>query len=217
MRVQLCTAVRYFWAFLLVIFSVAIIQYNSDVPNFSFSSQSSVIKLPNDKLNFTFTYLITPDRLCQSESNDKSSIQLVVIVKSRVESSDNRQSIRETWGEVAAERNIPVIFVVAANNHSQSDLLTESHRHGDILQADLIDSYHNLSLKVLSLLAWEAERCGNGVNYYFHTDDDCIVIIPHLLDYIKRRFPVGRHNRILHGHCWIGGSKVARNQSNHKK
>ena len=60
----------------------------------------------------------------------------------------------------------------------QTRLLAESSLHGDILQADFLDSYHNLTLKSVAMLRWFSTICtfsrGSSTphRYLLKTDDD---------------------------------------------
>ena len=60
----------------------------------------------------------------------------------------------------------------------QTRLLSEASLHGDILQADFLDSYHNLTLKSVAMLRWFSTVCPSSrgsaapPRYLLKTDDD---------------------------------------------
>lgn len=49
------------------------------------------------------------------------------------------------------EPDIPVIFVSGRDEYNDSDLRKESDEFDDILQLDFIDSYRNLTLKMMNI------------------------------------------------------------------
>ena len=56
----------------------------------------------------------------------------------------------------------------------QRSLENESRRHGDLVQGDFLDSYHNLSYKGIMGNLWVAEFCAQ-VDFVPKTDDDMFV------------------------------------------
>ena len=55
------------------------------------------------------------------------------------------------------------------------DLSAEAARHGDILQSDYEDTYYNVTLKNIDLLAYVDESCPE-LDFLFHADDDILLI-----------------------------------------
>ena len=53
----------------------------------------------------------------------------------------------------------------------QRSLENESRRHGDLVQGDFVDSYHNLSYKGIMGNLWVAEFCEQA-DFVVKTDDD---------------------------------------------
>jgi hypothetical protein len=58
-----------------------------------------------------------------------------------------RSYIRETWKSSVEER-MPVLFVSGTDHWNMTD---EHIEHGDVLQFDFIDSYQNLTMKMMSI------------------------------------------------------------------
>ena len=73
----------------------------------------------------------------------------------------------------------------------QSRIVAESEEYGDIIQADFIDSYHNLSLKGLSQLQWVKNFC-NNTRYLVKSDDDLYLDIFQMRKVLKSLHPGAR-------------------------
>jgi len=73
---------------------------------------------------------------------------------------------------------------LSPNNDTQVPLDDESSKYGDILQARVSDNYKNLPEKVLSAYQWIYEEWGNRSDFYTFTDDDCILNLPRIYDYL---------------------------------
>ena len=73
----------------------------------------------------------------------------------------------------------------------QEKILNESKTYGDIVQADFIDSYHNLSFKGISQLQWINEYCSNA-QHLVKTDDDMYVDIFQVVKAIQVLFSIPR-------------------------
>ena len=91
-----------------------------------------------------------------------SNRQIVVLVKNAVFHFPHRRAIRETWAKSAKQNhNISTLFVVARS--TEQDVMDrvegESQRHRDILMADFMDSYYNLTLKTVFALNWINRTC----------------------------------------------------------
>ena len=56
----------------------------------------------------------------------------------------------------------------------QRRLEEESRRHGDLVQGDFLDTYHNLSYKAVMGSLWVAEFCGQA-EFVVKIDDDCFL------------------------------------------
>ncbi|CDW56676.1 Galactosyl T domain containing protein [Trichuris trichiura] len=105
--------------------------------------------------------------------NDSRQPKFVVALKTRIEEVELRKAIRETW---TSQLRCPVVFAVGKSPHSanNSNIINESSIYGDILQADFIDSYFNLTLKSLSILQWMVEHSAQ-VDFFVQGDSDMLV------------------------------------------
>ncbi|RUS76058.1 hypothetical protein EGW08_016188 [Elysia chlorotica] len=73
-------------------------------------------------------------------------------------------------------------------------------REDDILQFDMIDSYKNLTRKIVLAMQWVVSTC-NGAQYILKVDQDVFVNVPLLLAFLKHH---GKNNSI-YGHIFNGG------------
>ena len=98
------------------------------------------------------TFKIRPSRA------ESKSFKVLMAVTSTVNSFKARMAVRETWGsfEFSPCYNCSLVFVVGTSNDSEVEnkLLKESRRYGDVLQADVVDHYNNLTLKVAALIKY---------------------------------------------------------------
>jgi len=123
---------------------------------------------------------------------------VVVVVCSSVGHFQRRDVIRQTW----AARNVTglrVVFVLgqSPNGPAINDSVNvddEARRWGDVVQADFVDTYANLTRKSIAALRWVAlhARCASHV---LKADDDSFVNTPLLVGDIRatvhRKFVMG--------------------------
>lgn len=121
---------------------------------------------------------------------------VVVVVCSSVGHFQRRDVIRQTW----ANRNVSglrVVFVVGRSPDdpvSEDVISDESRRWGDVVQADFVDTYANLTRKSIAALRWVAlhARCAGHV---LKSDDDSFVNTPLLVNDLRttvhRKFVMG--------------------------
>ncbi|EPB66512.1 N-acetyllactosaminide 3-alpha-galactosyltransferase [Ancylostoma ceylanicum] len=99
----------------------------------------------------------------------------VVVVHIRVEDQLGRNRWRQTYGDPQLMHKFmyTLVFSVGFPNSTkqQEKLKNESRVHEDVLQADYIDAYRNLTLKQLAELRFLASSCRN-VRAVVKLDDD---------------------------------------------
>ena len=85
--------------------------------------------------------------------------------------------IRDTWGNP----DIPdiatrLVFLLGATDDTklQNSISEESSAHGDIVQGEFLDTYHNLSYKAIMGNLWVSEFCEQA-EFVVKTDDDMFV------------------------------------------
>ena len=112
---------------------------------------------------------------------------LLILVKTKVSSVKRRNIIRETYGEGVVKYNVSakIVFLTGIsgeyNSTLQAQLHSEADIHGDILQEGFIDSYYNLTIKLIMAAKWASTFCNNSY-YVMSTDDDVIVDIVNLVN-----------------------------------
>ena len=104
-----------------------------------------------------------------------------------------RNTVRETWGrnclissQNKASSPCKIVFVVG--QQMGVDLTEEQKQHGDIIQFDFLDTYHNLTLKSVSMLKYFDQYCSH-VPYLLKTDSDSYVIVERVLAVVYRKKP----------------------------
>ena len=77
----------------------------------------------------------------------------VLIIRSASTALDYRDFIRKTWQKSLTESNVPVIFV-SGKGKKETNLKKESEEFNDILELDFVDSYKNLTLKMMATYSY---------------------------------------------------------------
>jgi len=109
------------------------------------------------------------------------------MVCSAVENIDRRKAVRSTWGDTSLLTAVGarLIFVVARTDPARSPpgierrVMAEHRRQGDVVQADFVDNYVNLTAKTVTALRWAARACPR-VWFVMKCDDDVYVDVPAL-------------------------------------
>ena len=154
-----------------------------------------------------YDFLINDDALCGDD------LFLVVIVVSALAHTEARQAIRDTWGE--ATDDTQVVFLIGLPDPDvgycdqlQDMIQHESSLHHDIIQADIIDNYKNLTLKSIAMLQWLQDFC-SSVKYVLKTDDDMFINVPLLVLDLQHTV----HRRFVMGHLIAGAHPIRDPQS----
>ncbi|XP_033725129.1 beta-1,3-galactosyltransferase brn-like [Pecten maximus] len=131
-----------------------------------------------------FKYIHQP-KSCEFRPN--ASHPLLILVKSAVRNSLIRDGVRRTWGNIK-DLDIRLVFVLGMNSSDaelQRSVDREAELYQDIVQEDFTDIYQNNTYKTIMAFNWGVEHCpGAKVNYF--VDDDYLVLLPNLLQYIRR-------------------------------
>uniref|UniRef100_A0A667ZD60 Hexosyltransferase n=1 Tax=Myripristis murdjan TaxID=586833 RepID=A0A667ZD60_9TELE len=160
-------------------------------------------KLPQQMQNFAsnmhkrdYPILIQPNVTCGAGAEEEEEPPLLLLaIKTTEENYENRQAIRESWGQVgwvAGRRQdsyVRRVFLLGRTNHKEQGAYTEllqqeSQRYGDILQWDFTDSFFNLTLKDVLFWGWFSHHC-DRTHFIFKGDDDIFVNIPAMIDYLQ--------------------------------
>ena len=114
----------------------------------------------NDSCHNCFPY-IYKNVIGMKGCEDTLSLNIVLLVTTVPTEISLRMAIRKTWGRTTNMTRTVFLFGVGWHCEEQNILFHESEQFGDILQDNYIDSYFNLSLKVLSGYHWWSKYCNN--------------------------------------------------------
>ncbi|KAK8753513.1 hypothetical protein OTU49_000015 [Cherax quadricarinatus] len=129
-------------------------------------------------------YVIEEPDLCRRYSD----LEIISYVHSSPAMKQNRQLIRNTWGNLRYYQYIRmrVIFVFGAAKSAdeQKKISEESDTYRDIIQLDFVDSYKNLSYKGVGALQWISEHCMHA-RWILKSDDDIVINVFSLVAFLK--------------------------------
>uniref|UniRef100_A0A0N4Z5U6 Hexosyltransferase n=1 Tax=Parastrongyloides trichosuri TaxID=131310 RepID=A0A0N4Z5U6_PARTI len=114
--------------------------------------------------------------------NLNEDLKNVIVIRSAPGSRDYRNYIRETWKKTN-EPEIPIIFVAGRGNFN---LIPESDKFGDILQLDFVDSYKNLSRKMMGIYDYFLKN--SNIDQIIVINDDTIVNATALRKVVSKKY-----------------------------
>lgn len=163
-----------------------------------FSAVNKSLTIPREQARrfSNFPYLLDNPKACKDQD-----ILLLLLVKSSPENILRRNAIRSTWGNETYIRDrlgviVKVVFVLGAPVVSedkppkmaryspQEQLVFENNLHSDLIQQGFLDSFHNLTLKLLMQFHWMHHRCAHA-RFLMTADDDIFVHMPNLVKYLQ--------------------------------
>ncbi|XP_056108779.1 lactosylceramide 1,3-N-acetyl-beta-D-glucosaminyltransferase A [Rhinichthys klamathensis goyatoka] len=191
--------------------------YRYLINSYGFINKSLSVS-PEEAARFgSFPYLLNNKGVC----TDKD-VLLLLFVKSSPGNFKRRQAIRSTWGDesyVSRELGVlvKVVFAMGANpdvftNKSLlKDLQKEHVNHGDLVQQDFLDTFHNLTVKLLLQFHWTHENCAHA-RFLMTADDDVFIHMPNLVHYLQ---DLRRRNvrNLWVGHVHRGAPPIRRRDS----
>ncbi|KAM9789724.1 lactosylceramide 1,3-N-acetyl-beta-D-glucosaminyltransferase B [Neosynchiropus ocellatus] len=145
----------------------------------------------------SYHYLLNHPHKCRQED-----VLLLLFVKSSPGNAARRGAIRSTWGNETFIRNalgatVKVLFALGAPQWNdepkwsrrsgafvQRQLIQEDGEFGDLIQQDFLDSFHNLTLKLILQFHWTHSFCP-GARFFMSADDDMFVHMPNLVSYLQ--------------------------------
>lgn len=145
----------------------------------------------------------------------------IVVVHSATGHFRRRQDYRETYGnpEFTHPYLLKVIFFVGLPDDlsTQAELDFEHAHHRDVVQANFVDTYQNLSLKAVSVFRWLVERCPPP-HLIIKMDDDVLLDVHKLFEEFTP-MPPYHNNLMVHCHAYedapverVGKWKLSRRQ-----
>nr|XP_012312567.1 lactosylceramide 1,3-N-acetyl-beta-D-glucosaminyltransferase [Aotus nancymaae]XP_012312577.1 lactosylceramide 1,3-N-acetyl-beta-D-glucosaminyltransferase [Aotus nancymaae]XP_012312585.1 lactosylceramide 1,3-N-acetyl-beta-D-glucosaminyltransferase [Aotus nancymaae]XP_012312594.1 lactosylceramide 1,3-N-acetyl-beta-D-glucosaminyltransferase [Aotus nancymaae]XP_012312602.1 lactosylceramide 1,3-N-acetyl-beta-D-glucosaminyltransferase [Aotus nancymaae]XP_012312612.1 lactosylceramide 1,3-N-acetyl- len=149
-----------------------------------------------------YQYLINHKEKCQAQD-----VLLLLFVKTAPENYDRRSAIRKTWGNENYARsqlkaNIKTLFALGTPNplegkELQRKLVLEDQKYNDIIQQEFVDSFYNLTLKLLLQFSWANTYCPHA-KFLMTADDDIFIHMPNLIEYLRSLEQIGVQD------FWIG-------------
>ena len=137
-------------------------------------------------------YVINPRDLCPRDV----TLDYVIVVHSAVDHFERRRAIRETFGakNITAPLTSRLVFLLGLTPDAgiSTHIQNEAEAHGDVIQGDFLDTYHNLTLKGVMGLRWLTEYCPK-VTTVVKIDDDVFLNIFRLTSFIFRKLDDKKH------------------------
>ena len=145
---------------------------------------------------FNISYLVQGKNICDKRNGN---LDYIIFVHSAPNHFKKRHFVRSSWGKPNLMKGYysRVIFILGTtNNHILTKKIYEEIKvHGDIIQANFLDTRLHLSLKAISGINWVVNFCSN-VQYIIKADDDVIVNIFKLMPYVKNIFKKNKRSII---------------------
>ncbi|XP_062066302.1 lactosylceramide 1,3-N-acetyl-beta-D-glucosaminyltransferase [Lepus europaeus] len=174
--------------------------YRYLINSYDFVNDTLSLKRSSDGARFR--YLINHKEKCQAQD-----VLLLLFVKTAPENYERRSAIRKTWGNEKYVRsqlhaNIKTLFALGTPNplkgeELQRKLIWEDQMYSDIIQQDFVDSFYNLTLKLLLQFSWANTFCPHA-KFLMTADDDIFIHMPNLIEYLQSLEQMGVQD------FWVG-------------
>ena len=124
-----------------------------------------------------YTRLLDPKKACSGDGD----ILMLILITTTPREIYQRHVLRQTWLPANNKGPVRHIFLLGATESHEDQLIAhnENEVYGDILQNDYVDSYFNLSIKVIMGMQWVRDTCPH-VRYIVRTACDNYVHLPQL-------------------------------------
>lgn len=146
--------------------------------------------------------LINQPNKCSSQGNP-DKVMLLFGIKSSAHNFEQRQAVRQTWGEEGTYEDgllVRTVFLLGTSSSDNPDLgkllALEAQAFGDLLVWDFKDSFFNLTLKEHVFFKWSILHCPQ-VSFIFKGDDDIFVNTKAILKYLKSLDPAKKSKLYL--------------------
>ncbi|KER26295.1 hypothetical protein T265_06413 [Opisthorchis viverrini] len=160
----------------------------------------------------TIPMLINFPKLCEVTDNERGTLDLLILIKSRNTHYSLREAIRKTWGNDMCwlGKTVRHVFVLGKHNDSkeQERIVQEAKYHGDIIQRDFIDHYSNNTYKTMFAFQWAIAYCPEAPIYLF-VDDDFFVSPVEVVAFLEKLDPWIVQHQIVGSQILM--SRVVRN------
>ncbi|XP_020795197.1 LOW QUALITY PROTEIN: lactosylceramide 1,3-N-acetyl-beta-D-glucosaminyltransferase B [Boleophthalmus pectinirostris] len=178
-----------------VVSHVKSVSFRYFINRFTLVNKSLTIPREQALIFSNFPYLLDHPEKCKDQD-----VLLLLFVKTSPENIQRRQAIRSTWGnqtyiQQSLGVTVKVLFVLGAREASDNSLDIdpfgpqellefEDKMHNDLIQQGFIDSFHNLTLKLLMQFHWMHHHCAHA-RFLMTADDDIFVHMPNLVQYLQ--------------------------------
>ena len=138
---------------------------------------------------FTFPH----EELC---IDNGSHLNVLVLITTAPDHEKYRTAIRHTWGFWSLRNDVVMAFMVGQTNNTKTQTIIENENElfSDIIQANFIDSYNNLTLKTVAMFEWVKTYCSKSP-FVLKTDDDMFINMPNLLAFIDSY----KNDKVMYG------------------
>ncbi|KAM3915663.1 beta-1,3-galactosyltransferase 2-like [Leptodactylus fuscus] len=164
------------------------------------------------KTQYQYQYIINEPDKCKEHAPF-----LVLLITVERWQQEARQAIRNTWGKEDLLPGVKIIrlFLLGKDSKLNTDaeqaILKESEEFHDIIQQDYLDTYENLTIKVLMGLNWITTYCPYAL-YVMKTDSDMFVNTEYLVNKLLKQDQAPKKNYFT-GVLMVGHSPIRRLQS----
>ncbi|KAL6725676.1 hypothetical protein Aduo_007712 [Ancylostoma duodenale] len=131
-------------------------------------------------LNYNPSYVLAPSTdFCAKHD-------YLVVYQTRLDDTEKRNFFRKTFHNYAEQYNFTILFPVGLSwNSTANEGVAEEHKRcGDILQADFLDTYRNLTFKTYAHSHYITRNCTN-VRFVVKIDDDIAWNVRLMFDYLS--------------------------------
>ncbi|XP_028299241.1 lactosylceramide 1,3-N-acetyl-beta-D-glucosaminyltransferase A [Gouania willdenowi] len=189
----------------------------------NFDFLNSYVHPSKDELSRIHPYLINHPEKCKT-GRRPDNVLLLLFVKSSPENFGQRQAIRDTWGDerfAREELGVSLRLVFAIGIHPdvtqrstiQKVLQQEDQVNADLIQQDFVDTFHNLTAKLILQFQWTHVFCPQA-QFLMTADDDVFVHMPNLVKYLQYLLsPKGGSTDLWVGHVHRGSPPNRRKAS----
>lgn len=156
-----------------------------------------------------YKYILVPDKsLCYQKENF-----LIAMIITKADALHDRNRIRNTWAsdKFSELKNFFIVGKQAVEGLNQL-IKDESETYHDILQADFLDSYRNLSIKTIVGMKYIEENC--NTKFLLKIDDDIVANTPKIIDYLNSQLSKNKHMQNMFYCRSFHNAKVIRDTKN---
>ncbi|XP_042874024.1 TSC22 domain family protein 2-like isoform X2 [Penaeus japonicus] len=143
--------------------------------------------------------------------NNGRELKVLVLITTAPDHEKHRTAVRQTWGHFSIRKDVVMAFMIGRTNNPtiQANIDKENELYGDVVQANFIDHYSNLTLKTVSMFEWAKTYCSES-HFILKTDDDMFINMPLLLTFIDSKI---NDRRVMYGRLAKGWKPVRNKKS----